>query len=519
MMSIVVFAFSLPYLVAAVVTRRAGFLYATMLLGAVSYFYGCNALGAPGTFFPLLSVPLVICLLIVGHCLRLRLDAKLTAFPRTVFRAMHITVAVFATWALTQVGGLLGQPGFVRYVAGLAFLGYAALYLTHRRAGARGIYTYAFAAFLTLGGVFTVAAVAPIDFCWIPAIASAAVILAVGTKLHGEKKYKWSRHFYLSSGAVIAVSLALSLVRPSFLMVDLALGAMLLWAAYGWMAKSVPDVRRAMLADRVVAKCFFFGAMFLSAIVAPMTLLWPTDPYLICSALICGLMFWWVTWSRRDQVLGARSIYVLAAAMFTSAGVLGAGRFLPGWFAQGWSFVGLVVLLGALSQLHAPLQKVKNPTFGPSSGVAAVFPVFFAWFIPLSQGELAVALGASLLGGGGVAVLAYVLKEKRYLYGVGAALAGAFVAGALLLVGKGLAAWIACAVAAAGAGACFLWADAWSRRVTRAAANHAWLILSIATVVVAGAAGAPQSLWGVTTVGSTSVLMSGLRKRRGKQDG
>ncbi|NIA22519.1 MAG: hypothetical protein GWP05_11285, partial [Anaerolineaceae bacterium] len=50
---LLVFVFSIPYLVASVVTRRAGFLYATMLLGAVAYFLACHALGAPATSFPL----------------------------------------------------------------------------------------------------------------------------------------------------------------------------------------------------------------------------------------------------------------------------------------------------------------------------------------------------------------------------------------------------------------------------------------------------------------------------------
>jgi len=50
---------------------------------------------------------------------------------------MNITVAVFMSWALAQAGGLIGQGGFLSWVAGLTFLGYAGLYLAHRMVGAR----------------------------------------------------------------------------------------------------------------------------------------------------------------------------------------------------------------------------------------------------------------------------------------------------------------------------------------------------------------------------------------------
>ena len=517
LMSVLVFIFSLPYLIAAVVSRRASFLYATMLLGAVSYFFGCHALGAPGTSFPLLSVPLVVALLIVGHCLRKRLGAELERFPTTVFNAMNITVAVFAVWALLQVGGLMGEPGHMRYVAGMAYLGFAGLYFVHCVLGVSAVFTYVFAMFLTLGGIFTVAAAATLDVCWMPAIAAAAMVLAVGTRCKGNRGFRWSRHFYMASGGVIFVSLVLTLVRPSFLLVDLALASLLLWATYEWIAGGVPDLPRAMLGERVVAKCFFFCAVLLSAVVAPLVLVWPTDPYLVCAAVICGVTFLGITWARRDQIIGARGMYVFAAALFASAGVLGAGRQLPGWFAQGWSVIGPVALLGALGLAYAPLQKAQSLVFARCSALAAIFPVFFAWYIPVSQGEYVVGMVASVVAVGGVVALAIWLKERDYLYAVGPGAAGLFVAGTLLLCGGGLAAWVACAAAAAAAGACFLWADALSKYVIRGAANQAWLILSIAAVIVAGYTGTVQSLWGVTTVGSTSVLMSGLRRRRGEQ--
>jgi hypothetical protein len=60
-----VFIFSLGYLFASVVTRRAGFLYGAMLFSAVSFFLMCYGLGAPVASFPLLSVALVVMLMVV----------------------------------------------------------------------------------------------------------------------------------------------------------------------------------------------------------------------------------------------------------------------------------------------------------------------------------------------------------------------------------------------------------------------------------------------------------------------
>ena len=140
-----VFVFSLGYLIASVRTRRAGFLYGTMLFGAVAFFLMCHGLGAPGTSFPLLSVLLVACLFIVGKRLG-RLPEELKAFPLTVFRAMNITVAVFSMWALFQVSGLMAEGGAMRHVAALTFLGYAAVYLAHRVTG-RGRYTPMFSVY------------------------------------------------------------------------------------------------------------------------------------------------------------------------------------------------------------------------------------------------------------------------------------------------------------------------------------------------------------------------------------
>lgn len=148
-----VFIFSLGYLFASVITRRAGLLYGAMLFSAVSFFLICYGLGAPITSFPLFSVVLVVFLLIVGQRLN-RLPDPLRSFQLTVFRVMNMTVVVFSVWALAQISDLMSQEGLIRHVAAFTFIGYAGVYLAHRMMGHRSVYTYIFSLFLMLGGMF-----------------------------------------------------------------------------------------------------------------------------------------------------------------------------------------------------------------------------------------------------------------------------------------------------------------------------------------------------------------------------
>ncbi|KKL53683.1 hypothetical protein LCGC14_2272990, partial [marine sediment metagenome] len=306
--SVLIFAFSLGYLVASVVTRRASFLYGTMLLGAVSYFMACHALGAPGNSFPLLSVPLVAALLAVGHHLRGRLPADLLDYPSTVFRAMDITAGVFALWAVVHVGELADQPGMLRYVAALTFLGYALVYFLHCAAIRKFVYTYVFSVALTLGSVFAVTAVWGVDFAWIPSIASAAVILLAGTQFHPNATHTWARHFYVASVGAIFISLVLALAWWPFVAVALACSSLLLWAAYGWLEKAVPNVLNATMGDRVIAKCFFYGSLGMAMPIAPLIFIVPSSGYVIASALICGLTFSWIVWRRRNNAVAHSNV-------------------------------------------------------------------------------------------------------------------------------------------------------------------------------------------------------------------
>jgi len=516
LVAILVFIFSLAYLPASVVARRANLLYGTMLLGAFSYFLACYALGAPGTTFPVLAVPLVVALLIVGHHLKRRLPAGQEAFPRTVFRAMNITVAVYTVWALLQVGGLLAEPGPLRYVAGAAMLGYAGLYLFHVLGGAASLYAYVFSGFLVSGGALAVAAGVSADFCWLPAIASAAAILLVGTRCHQGRNHRWSRHFYVSSMGVIVVSLVLSLARWQFLVIDLALGSLVLWAAYQWLSRAVGSVRGAKMAERVMAKCFLYGAVLLASPVAVIIFIVPGDPYVAVAALICGVTFGWIAFQRRDQAGGSRHTAVLAAALFGSAGLLGLGRLLPGFGASAWALVAPPVLLAALVALRRTTGE-KYLAIRTRLAEAAVFAAMFGWYVPLLAGVGTIPLIGAVIALAAVVGMGVGLKERSYLVAAGAGAAGVVVAAAMLIFGPGTAAWIACAAAAAAAGGVLVGADGRGLVVARRAANLAWVILAVAAIAVAAGTGVAGALYCVTAVGVLSALLAGARAR-GRRD-
>ena len=516
--SILVFVFCLPYLIGSLVTKRSSLLYPTMLLGAVSYFLACHAFGAPGASFPLLSVPLVVCLELIGQRLKKRLSEELHSYPRTVFRAMNITVAVFTGWALLQAGGLMSQPGMIRWVAGLTFLGYAGLYLAHSLVIGPSFYIYVFSAFLGLGGIFAAAASGPVEYHWIPCIVAAALVLFVGTRHHAERGYVWSRHFYFSSAGLILFSLVFAIFRWSFLLIDLAVASFLLWLAYGWLAKAVSDVRAATMAERVVAKYLFLCSLVLAIPIVPVIFVRPWNLHVILAALVCGLTFSWIAWRRRSDVGVWGRTCTLAAVMFASAGLLGLGGQLSGWAMQCWSLAGPIVLLAGLGLLYVFLAKKEAKRLANSLGLATIFPVFFAWYIPMVGGELLLALPAAAAAGAGAVLLALRLREKNIYGTLGPGIAGIVVAGGLLVAGTGLASWVAFAVCAAVAGACYVWAGSSDRPVTRIAGNLCWLILSCSSIVMAAMSGLVQVLYCMVAVGVTAVLIAGQSRPQRKPD-
>ncbi|HDZ45079.1 MAG TPA: hypothetical protein ENH80_14195 [Phycisphaerae bacterium] len=518
--TVLVFVFSLSYLVASAVTRRASFLYGTMLLGAVSYFLACNALGAPGTSFPLLSVPLVGALLAVGHYLRARLPAELSDYPRTIFRAMNITAGVFGLWALAQAPQVMGRPDVLRYVAALTLMGYAGLYFVHAAAMKKAVHVYVFSGALVLGSVLAVSLVWAVAFAWIPAMASAGAILLAGTRFHRDGPPGWSRNFYFTAAGAICVSLVLSLLRWPLVIVDMALGSLLLWAAYGWLSRAVPDVLGARMGERVTAKCFFFGSMAMALPVAVVIFIMPSNAYVAGAALVCGVTFCWLFWRRRDNVVPRNNIrYVLAASMFVSAGLLGMARHLPGPIAAGWAVAVPIMLLAGLVAARRLFDGARHQVVLAALGGAAVFPAFFAWYAPLLQGEWLVALIAAAAALAVVVVIGLRRSMRSCHYAIGPALGGAVVCGMLLVHrGPSFSAWAGCAAAATLAGVAFIWAGLRDRAVIRGATNLAWLILSVAAAIIAGAMGLTPLLYAATAVGAVSVLMAARAARAGRAD-
>jgi nitrate/TMAO reductase-like tetraheme cytochrome c subunit len=531
-----VFIFSLGYLFASVITRRAGFLYGVMLFSAVSFFLMCYGLRAPVTSFPLLSVALVIFLMVIGLHLN-RLPDPLRSFPLTVFRAMNMTVIVFSVWALAQVSDLMSQEGLIRHVAAFTFLGYAGVYLALLMMGHRSMYTYIFSLFLMLGGMLLAGGLWSVDFCWLAAMASAGVILLVGTGLHREKEYNWSRHFYFCSAPIILVSLIFSVWQWPFLMMNLALGSMLLWIAYERLAKAVEGAMGAVMAERVIAKCFFFGAVGLTVPVVPMVFVQPGNLYVALASIICGLTFSLIAWQRRGQA-HKDSCYVLAAVMFASVGVLGLGKLLPGILGSIWALAVPQVILACLGLLCVFFAKAGDLITRRRIAVAAIFPVFFAWFFLVLHDQLEMAIVAALIVTAVVLYLGARLKERTYYYAMGPSIAGVFIAVVLLPIDRIIAwldwtpaavstsvsfvwdsmfAWVACAAAALATGVLFVWADARGKQIMRGAANLGWLILSIAAISIAWPGGAFHLLCCVTAVGATAVLIA-WRPNRGQRD-
>jgi nitrate/TMAO reductase-like tetraheme cytochrome c subunit len=510
--AILVFLFSLPYLGASVATKQAHFLYATMLLGAVSYFMACYALGAPAVWFPLLSVPLVVCLLGIGHRLEKVLDPSLAAFPLTVYRAMNITVAVFTGWALVRVFDLIGEPGMVRYVAGLAFLGYAALYVVHCIAGAPAIYTYVFCIFLVMGAGFAGTAGLSVSYCWIFLLVAAGLIVFVGTSFHRERTLRWSRHFFICFGATLMVSLVFSVFRWSFALFDLAVSSLLLWQAYRWLAAAVGDVRLATTNERLVPRFFFLGALLLAVPLVPLVFVRPLDTNVAVTALLFGWIFAWISWSRREERSGPRNFYLLPASLFLSSGLAGLASHLPASSPAVWSLVGSLALLIGLGALYRNLANRVDEVFRRGLAEAAVFPTFLAWYVPLSLGEQGVALAGAVAALGICFALGTLLKETFVLCAAGPAIAGIVVTVAMLFAAQTMPVWVVCIVGAVVAGVCFSRADRRNQQVTREAANVAWLILSIAAVASATALGTVPALYSVTAVGFISVVMIGLQR-------
>jgi nitrate/TMAO reductase-like tetraheme cytochrome c subunit len=244
-----------------------------------------------------------------------------------------------------------------------------------------------------------------------------------------------------------------------------------------------------------------------------------------------------IAWQRRGQEDKGDG-YVLAAVMFVSAGLLGLGRQIPGISASIWALAVPQVILACLGLLCVFFAKEGYPITRRRIAVAAIFPVFFAWFFPVLHDQLELAVVAALLATAVIPYLAVRLRERSYCYAMGPSIAGVLIAVVLLpgdriiawldwapaavstsvsFVWDSMIAWVTCAAAGLAASVLFVWADAHGRQIMRGAANLGWLILSIAAISVAGSSGAFHLLCCVTAVGATAVLIA-WRPNRGQRD-
>ena len=167
--------------------------------------------------------------------------------------------------------------------------------------------------------------------------------------------------------------------------------------------------------------------------------------------------------------------------MFVSGALLGTHGQLSGRLAEIWSLAGAVVVLVAM----ALLGRATDETTRRRLGRAAIFPAFFAWYVPMLQGQLGLTLGAAGAALVAVLVVGAYLKETYFYIALGPLLAGTLAGLVMLLAGPGHAAWVVCVVAAAVSAACFVWAGSAKRPVMRTATNLAWLVLSVTAMVIA----------------------------------
>ena len=514
----VIFVFSFPYLAAAIATQTAYFLYANMLLGALAYFMLCYALGAPFTLFPLLSVPLVACLWVIGRRLQLVLETRLIAFSKTTFRAMNITVAVFAVWAFYQSFALINEPGMMRYVVGLTYLSFAILYMAHSVAGAHALYTYVFCLFLAMGACFSCVAGWSVQFCWIFLLVASGLTVYVGTRYHRDRTLRWSRHFFIGFLIMLLASLVFSIFHWSYVLLDLALGSVLLWQVYRWLAAAVGDTRNATTNERLIPRLLLMGVQLLCIPVAVLLFLRPGDLNVVIPAAIAGITFAWMAWEWRRDYGSHGNLYVLLSAMFIAGGVMGVGKAFSGesnvWW---WPLPYGLTLFAVMGVLHKALTIQAKPVFRAALAQSSAFLAFFWWYIPFLAGDSRVTLLAAVSALIASVVLSVLLGERRFLCALGPALSGILVAAAQEYAATAfpvLPIWCVCTAGAAIGGATFLWASSKKHLTTKDAARSAWLILTIATPVFAWNINMASLIYSLTLVGAFSIIMMGWQKRR-----
>lgn len=516
--ALLVFAFSVPYLGAAVRARRPYYLYGGMLLGAASYFMACHALGAPVAWFPPLSVPLVWALWLVGWWIRRKLPPEFDAFAATTFRAMNITVAAFTFQALWQLPALLNPAGALGGIAGSTLIGYACLYLVHGLVFQLRLYAWIFSVFGALGFAVGGATLGGRDLLafWLEAAAFAVLLAATGA--HKIAGTYLSRNYYLSFAAITAAALAAIWIEPAFGLYVPAITAAAGIAGYLLLVRAVGDPRGASSSERLLARLLVVTAAACAGALTPFVLIPPLAAYWTAPALIAGIAFGWLAWRRRADRRNHRNLSVYPAALFltAAAAVIAAGQahgaYLPAAAALA---AGLVMLV--LHRLSAPAPYATSER---ALGEALSLPVFLAWYFPLLANAPGVALGASIAGLAILLAGAALRGRGTLLCGAGPAVAGAWLAVAPNVAGAaGAGLWVLLACAAAIAGVAFGAAFRRSGGTARFSLGLFWLILSALGVLLAWRSSGMVAAVYVSVVMACAALVVAGFLRRGPRPG
>ena len=510
-----VFLFSVPYLVAAIVTRRAHFLYAAMLLGAASYFMVCHALGAAPSAFPLLSVPLVLALWIVGRYLAKRMPRELGAFPQTTFRAMNITAAAFATWAVYQMPSLTKPEGTLPQIAGATLLCYGILYLAHSASLGSALYAYVSTALLMAGACLAGTAILGLEFAWAFLLPAALVIAFIGARFHQRWTFRWARHLYLCFTVFLFGSMALAFVHVPFVLYNLAAVSLSALLVYRWLASAVGDVRGATTNERLAARLLFLGSMAAAVPLVPFLLLRPLSLNTALPSFALGAAFALLSWQRRAEDQRQRSPYPLASVLFIAPALCWLLSRAPGALSVAGPGVASLVLILALGGLHAQTRLAPYRALRRSLAEAAAIPALFAWYIPLFiLGNPAVALGGAAAAAAAALTVSVFTGNRFFRYAVGSSGAGLVVAGVQMAGTNALEPWAAYIAVAGLLGWGYVWASAHKASVTRQTTHLGWLILTGASLIAAAGAGAPQVFFAATASGCIAIVMTGLSSRR-----
>lgn len=506
--ALLVFAFSLSYLAAAVRSVQAYYLYGGMLLGAVAYFMACLSLGAPVQWFPPLSLPLVFCLWLVGRRLQQLLPPNHALFSATTFRAMNITVAAFAAQALWQIPNIIAPDQTSGSIAAMTLFGHALLYLLHAMTRRSRLYVCVFSVFVLTGTTIISLTFLSPEFLSFPLLFAAAALLLIATIEHKRAGLFLSRFYYASFGIALGLAITGILIQPVYGLYVLAIASALSFLGYLLLASVVRDVVCATSNERLTAKLLVCAGFLFAAPITPFLFLPGLRLYWIAPAMIAGAALSAHAWHRRADKRSSRNLYVYASVLFLTAAIIMKADISVTAFMAAFGIVAAHVL--AL-QRTAVRKSYTASASALSEALAA--PAFFVWYVPLMTGNSNVALAGALVGFA-VPVLAFLItKQTGYISGAGAALAGVWiVAASPVSTALSMPFWVIVVGGAMLAGIVF--GAGLSGRILEAgrmALGLAWLVLSALGPTAAYASGnGAEALLAATGMAAASIIVLGL---------